>query len=88
MIRSLLSYPCKLGVKAIISTLRNKIKDDIEAEVYREYMARCARMITENTAYFGSGRYMTIDYRDIIEKKPKEHHEPGKITEKIRSKLR
>lgn len=77
-----------MSSKAILATLHYKIKEDIEQEVWREYMARCARICTENTACLGNGRYISVEYDDIINKKTQTNQKQGVATEKIRAKLR
>lgn len=83
-----MSYPCKIGVRAILNTLPYKIKADAENEIYRKYMARCARLITENTAGIAEGKFISVEYEDIIDPKPKENYEKGEIANKIKAKLR
>lgn len=65
MIRSLLRLP-RLNIKAILSVLSEKIKEDAEADIFRNYMASCARIITENTAAVCNGSFITAQYQDII----------------------
>ena len=77
-----------MGVKAILATLPYKIKTDMEQEIWRDYMAKCARLCTENTAGLSQGQYLTVEYEDIIHKKPQIKQKQGEATEKIRAKLR
>ena len=77
-----------MSSKAILATLPYKIKADIDQEVWREYMARCARICTENTACLGNARYIYVEYDDIINKKTQTNQKQGEATEKIRDKLR
>ena len=77
-----------MSSKAILATLPYKINADIEQEVWREYMARCARICTENTACLGNVRYISVEYDDIIHKNPQINQKQGEATEKIRTKLR
>ena len=51
-------------------------------------MARCVRVITENTAGMVQGAYISAEYEDIINPKPQITHEKGEIANKIKSKLR
>ena len=56
-----------MSVKAILSTIPYKIKKDAEADLWRSYMAKCSRIITENTARMvREGSYVPTDYIDII----------------------
>lgn len=77
-----------MGMKALLVTLPYKIKADVEQEVWREYMARCARLTTENTAGLAQGKYISVEYDDMIHKKPQTEQKQGEATEKIRAKLR
>ena len=71
----------------MLRTLPYKLKQGIENDVYREYVASCLRIITENTAGMVNGTYMTIGFNDLINPKPVEEYEQGEITERIRNKL-
>jgi hypothetical protein len=71
----------------LLKTLPHKLKQDVENDVYREYVTSCLRIITENTAGMVNGTYMTIDFNDLINPKPVEKYEQGEITERIRNKL-
>lgn len=80
-----------MSARAIIATLPDKITEDVEREIYRDYMARCARITTENVAKLAQGSYLKTDYADII--RPKDEavadtaNTPGEPTRKIRGKL-
>lgn len=95
MIRSLLSYTQKLSARAIIATIGYKMKRDAEIEAYRNYTARCLRILTENTAvpagYYSNGEtgsYLSLEYDQLINPKPVKEHKPGEIAEKIKQKMR
>lgn len=95
VIRSLLSYPRYLSIKGILATIVYKIKQDVEEESYKSYLARCLRILTENTSvpagYYSGGEkgaYITIDFDDIIKPKPQQEYKPGAIAEKIKAKMR
>lgn len=60
----------------------------MEQEIWREYMAKCARLCTENTAGLTKVSYISVEYDDIIHKKPQIRQEKGEATNKIRAKLR
>ena len=68
MIRSLLRLP-RLSIRAILSVLADKIKEDAETDIFRNYIASCARVITENTAAVCNGSFITAQYKDIIHHK-------------------
>lgn len=64
-----------------------KIKADHENEVWRKYTARCMRMIGENTAGMVNGKFMSIEYEDIINPKPEEKRSADEIIESIKDKI-
>lgn len=64
-----------------------KIKADHENEVWRKYTARCMRMIGENTAGMVNGKFMSIEYEDIINPKPEEKRSADEIIGNIKDKL-
>lgn len=68
-----------MSMTATLSVLPMKIKADVEEELYRDYIARCARYITENTARLSGGGYMKRDFADILSPKPKENKKPEDI---------
>ncbi len=72
MIRSLISYPRMMSARAVLVTLPHKIKQDAEDALYRLYIARCARVITENTAKASGGGYIKADFDDILHPKAKD----------------
>lgn len=95
MIRSLLSYTRSMGARAIIATIGYKIKQDFEAETYRSYIARCLRILTENTAvpagYYSNGEagsFFQMEYDDIVNVKPQKEHKKGEIADRIKAKMR
>lgn len=84
-----------MSAKAIIATIGYKIKENLEAEAYRNYTARCLRILTENTAvpagYYSNGKtgaYLSLEFDEIINPKPVKEHKKGEITEKIKQKMR
>lgn len=66
-----------------MSTIYYQIKKDIELESYRNYMAGCARILTENTAKFAGGNYMTMEYDDVIHPKPKDNRTADDIVNEL-----
>lgn len=76
-----------MSARAIISTLGVKIKSDIEAEIWRLYMARATRLLTENTASLGSGKYMQMEYDEIINPKPEEKRSAQDIINDMKAKI-
>ena len=77
-----------MGIRAILRTLPYKVKQDVEVEIYRNYMARCARILTENTAMMVRGEYINAEYEDIVHPRPKVEYKKGEIASKIKAKLR
>ena len=64
-----------------------KIKADIENEMWRKYTARCLRLATENTAGMVNGKYITVEYEDIINPKPEEKRTADEIINDIKDKI-
>lgn len=74
--------------KAIISTLPYVLKSDIEKELYKQYTAKCLRIITENTAMLSQGNYIAVELDEILNPKPAIKHIEGETSERIKAKLR
>lgn len=64
-----------------------KIKADLEDESWRDYSARCLRMITQNTAELVRGKFMPKEYSDIINPKPEEKRSADEIIGGIKDKI-
>ena len=64
-----------------------KIKSDAETDLWRKYTARCMRMITENTAGMVNGKFISVEYEDIINPKPEEKRSADEIIGNIKDKL-
>lgn len=64
-----------------------KIKADVETELWRKYTARCMRMIGENTAGMVNGKFISVEYEDIINPKPEEKRSADEIIESIKDKI-
>lgn len=64
-----------------------KIKYDTEKTLYRNYTARCLRMITESTAGMVNGKYMVAEYDDLINPKPEEKRSADEIINGIKKKI-
>lgn len=83
-----------MGIRAIVTTLAYKVQQDVEQDVYKNYVAQCLRILTENSAvvatyYSGEGApYMSCDYTDIVNTEPVKQYNEGEVAEKIKSKLR
>lgn len=74
-------------MRGILSALPYAIKKDIEDEIFRSYMARCARVLTENTAKFSGGDFLSAEYDDLICVKEQKTIEKGEAKKKICNKL-
>lgn len=72
-----------MSAKAINATICYKVKQDIETEAYREYMARCARLCTENMAKISGGSYITAEFADIVNPRAKDNRKPEEIVADI-----
>ena len=68
-----------MTAKAVNATIGYKIKQDFEMELHREYMAKCVRICTENTAKLSGGSYIGIEYSEIIHPKPKDNRTAEEI---------
>ncbi len=79
-----------MGVGAILATLPFKMKDDLEEYAYKQYVTRCLRIMTENSAFLtnGNGKYVAKEYDDIINPKPEKVIEKGDAKRSICAKLR
>lgn len=55
---------------------------------YRIYISDALQNISENTAKFGSGRYMKVRFADIIMPQPEDDRTSEEIISHIREKLR
>lgn len=74
MIRSLLSYPCKMSCKAIIATLPYKIKEQAEKKACVKYIATALQLSNENLAIISNaathgeanGKYISIGFDEFL----------------------
>lgn len=86
MILSLLSLR-GMGGRAILQAIPYVIKRDVENSIWRDYMAKCIRIVTENTANACKGSYLKAEYSDIIHPKPEEKRTSAEIIAAISDKL-
>lgn len=49
-----------------MATITYHIKEMQEAELFRDYVAKCLRITTENTAKFAGGGCIKVEYSDLI----------------------
>lgn len=66
VIVSLLSLP-RLNGKALMAVLPVAIKRNSERELYNDYVSECLRMITESTAKFAGGKYISKPFAEILQ---------------------
>lgn len=59
-----------LRARAIVSMLPEILKQSCEQEAYKTYLSECMRMVTENTAKFAGGRYMSVSFHEMLHPKP------------------
>lgn len=84
-----------MSVRAILSTLEYKIKEAEEEAIYKQYMAKLTRFITENSANcvtsLSGGQieayYVNIDYNDLINPKPVDNRSADEIIGNIKEKI-
>ena len=55
---------------AVFSKEQEEAKKQEEEKRYRYYLTDCLKLITENTAKYAGGSYLTISFRDIMDPKP------------------
>ena len=63
-------------------------KIEQEEKATRLYYAECLRLIGENTAKYGGGRYIEIHLTDILEPKATDNKSAEEIINNIKNKLR
>lgn len=68
-----------MSARAVNATIGYKIKQDFEMELHREYMAKCARICTENTAKLSGGSYIGIEYSEMLHPKSKDNRTAEEI---------
>lgn len=82
MTRSLFAIPRMRG-KAMVAALPYAVRLEAEAALYREYTARCIRLIGENTAKACGGTYVTAEYTDLIARKRTDERTAEEIAEDV-----
>lgn len=78
VITALLSVP-RLGVRGYLAALPALIKERRINDEWRAYASECLRIITENTAKYVGGTYMTAKWSDIVDTKPKDARSGAEI---------
>ncbi len=59
-----------------------------KSEVWRLYVAETLRCISESTAKFAGGPYMTAKWADIIDPKPIETRTPEQVIDRVLGRLK
>jgi hypothetical protein len=72
-----------MSAAGVISILPYKIKEDEKNELYRNYMARCARLCTENLAKLSRGNYIRVEFDELFADKPREDRPAREIIDEI-----
>lgn len=78
-----------MSVRAILTTLPYKIKQEKECEFWKSYVAKGVKIISENTAVLcgKQGKYLSVDFDEIINPKPVETRTPEEIISQIKEKI-
>lgn len=63
--------------------LPSVIKKSCEQEAYKSYIAECLRMVSENTAKFAGGRYMSMSFDEMLRPKPKDTRTGDEIAAEV-----
>lgn len=72
-----------------MATLPEKIKEHKEEYFYKLYITKNIRLMSENIAKLSGGKYINIDFDDILHpKKEEETRSSDEIIEGIREKLK
>lgn len=83
-----MAYPCTMSGRGLIHTLPYKLKEITEQELFRDYVAKCVRLTAENTAKMVSGSYISVEYADLINPKPKQQLNSSDVITSMKNKLR
>lgn len=78
VITVLLSVP-RLGARGYLAALPALLKDRRINDEWRVYVGECLRTVTENTAKYVGGSYMTTKWADIVDPKPKDTRSGAEI---------
>lgn len=78
VITALLSVP-RLGARAYLAALPTILRQQRINEDWRGYVGECLRTITENTAKYVGGTYMTAKWGGIVDPKPKDARSGAEI---------
>lgn len=56
-------------------------------EAYKTYITDCLRLISESTAKFGGGKYMSARFADLVDWGDRKKKEPEQDPEEIKRKI-
>lgn len=76
------------GVEYISQHVRQSYLQEQKNEAYRLYVAETLRCISESTAKFAGGPYMTAKWDDIINPKPVETRTQEQIIDQVMTRLK
>lgn len=76
-----------MSVRAILTSLEYKIKEEMEMHSYRRYTARALKVLTEDFANAFGGKSMAISYEEFINPKPADNRSAEEIIEDIKKKM-
>ena len=76
-----------MSVRAILTSLEYKIKEDMENWAYRTYTARALQILSEDMANAFGGKSMAISYEEFINPKPVDNRSAEEIIEDIKKKM-
>jgi hypothetical protein len=62
-------------------------KKEQEEKAYKNYVAECLRLVTENTAKTGGGSYVRVKYYDIVNPKQVDNRSANEIIDGIKDKI-
>ena len=67
----------------VIDICARNIQKATEEKIFRDYVAECARLMTENSAKYAGGSYIKAHYDDIVNPKPQDTRTGDEIAEEI-----
>lgn len=72
------------GEDYLLQYIEQRIEEENRQKQYQYYVTDSLRLISENTAHFGQGKYMSIRFADMIEKRA---DEPQRTSEEIKQSV-
>lgn len=68
-----------MGARGYLAALPSLLKERRINDEWRAYVGECLRTVTENTAKYVGGTYMTAKWADIVDPKPKDTRSGAEI---------